>query len=423
MTAIEVANLRYGYTKSETTLDGIDLRLAKGEAHAILGGSGAGKTTLLNLLSGLLRADAGTIRFDGRDVTGLGGAARNVAQVFQFPVLYPSLSVADNIGFALRNHGWPGEAVRKRVDEVAELLEIAPLATKRPRALSLFEKQLVAIARALARPDVALVLLDEPLTAVEPATKWRLRRTLKTIQRELGLTMVYVTHDQAEALTFADRITLLHRGGVLQTGTPLELYEAPAHTEVARFIGSPGMNLVAAEAREGGLWVGERMVAAGEFKAGCYKIGFRPEWATIEAHVDSDVGALAEGDALRDLDNGYPRHVDGDAGPLVEGIPVVIETVRVLGTEEGAPLGLVTARLGDRTIHVRQRLHGVGHGFGAESAGSFAPTNENSSRAQLSGLANTAVVRVETERLTVFRNNRLVPRMPARAASHRAVDD
>ena len=330
MTAIEISGLHHRYTEAEVVLDGIDLTLADGEAHAVLGGSGAGKTTLLNLLAGLLQPRSGTIRFDGRDVTRLGGAARNVAQVFQFPVLYPSLNVADNIGFALGNRGWKKPAVRDRVGEIAELLEIAPLLGRRPRALSLFEKQLVAIARALARPDVAVVLLDEPLTAVEPATKWRLRRALKTIQQELGLTMVYVTHDQSEALTFADRITMLHQGAILQTGTPLELYESPSHTVVARFIGSPGMNLVDAEVRRGRLCIGERAIAASGLPDGPCLTGFQPEWATIEQ------GTAAAAD----------------------GIPIAVKTVRALGTEDGNPVGLVTASLNGKPVHVRQRLEG-----------------------------------------------------------------
>ncbi len=395
MAAVEIAGLRFGYSDAEAILDGICLSLAAGEAHAILGGSGAGKTTLLNLLAGLLRPDAGSIRFDGRDVTDLGGAERNVAQVFQFPVLYPSLSVADNIGFALGNRGWKKNAVRGRVGEVAALLDIVPLLGKRPGMLSLFEKQLVAIARALARPDVAVVLLDEPLTAVEPAIKWRLRRALKTVQRELGLTMVYVTHDQGEALTFADRITMLHRGGILQTGSPLELYEAPAHTEVAGFIGSPGMNLVAAEARDGLLRIGEWDVAAGDWPDGPYEVGFRPEWARIRR--------------------------------LSKGIPVAVAAVRVLGTEEGVPVGLVTGRFGGGVIHVRQRLDGLNFddvagcvtadGGQTEAISASIPQTASDLRnrgggrheaASASTSLETGSLRVETDRFVVYRNDRLV---------------
>ena len=132
--------------------------------------------------------------------------------MFQFPVLYPGLDVAGNLGFPLRNRGWRRAAARRRVEEVAELLALGSLLDKKPRALSLFEKQMTAIGRALVRPDVALVLLDEPLTAVEPAAKWQLRQALQRVRRELGLTMIYVTHDQTEALTFAERITMLHQG-------------------------------------------------------------------------------------------------------------------------------------------------------------------------------------------------------------------
>ena len=377
MAAIEITGLRHGYTEAEVVLDGIDLTLADGEAHAVLGGSGAGKTTLLNLLAGLLQPQSGTIRFDGRDVTRLAGAGRNVAQVFQFPVLYPSLNVADNIGFALGNRGWSKQAVRDRVGEVAELLEIVPLLGRRPRALSLFEKQLVAIARALARPDVAVVLLDEPLTAVEPATKWRLRRALKTVQQELGLTMVYVTHDQAEALTFADRITMLHQGGILQTGAPSELYEAPAHTAVARFIGSPGMNLVTADVRGGRLCVGEHTVAASGLPDGPCLAGFRPEWATVEPAVAT-------------------------AG---KGIPVTVQAVRALGTEDGMPSGLVTASLYGATVQVRQRLGSFPAGF------AIGPAHNQEHRPEPpGGLGRTgsAYLRFDPKRLVIYRNERLV---------------
>ena len=377
MAAIEITRLRHRYTEAEVVLDSIDLTLADGEAHAVLGGSGAGKTTLLNLLAGLLQPQSGTIRFDGRDVTRLGGAGRNVAQVFQFPVLYPSLNVADNIGFALGNRGWRKQAVRDRVGEVAELLEIVPLLGRRPRALSLFEKQLVAIARALARPDVAVVLLDEPLTAVEPATKWRLRRALKTVQQELGLTMVYVTHDQAEALTFADRITLLHQGGILQTGAPSELYEAPAHTAVARFIGSPGMNLVAADVRGGRLCIGEHTVAASGLPDGPCVAGFRPEWATVESSVAA-------------------------AG---KGIPVTVQAVRALGTEDGMPSGLVTASLYGATVQVRQRLGSFPAGLATGPARNQGHRPEPPGGSERTG---SAYLRFDPKRLVIYRNEHLV---------------
>ena len=303
-------------------LEGVDLELGDGEAHAVLGGSGAGKTTLLHLLAGLLRPSAGTIEFDGREVTGASAAERHVAQVFQFPVLYPALDVAGNLGFPLVNRGWSAAAVRRRVGEVAELLSITGLLARKPKRLSLFEKQLTAIGRALVRPDVALVLLDEPLTAVEPAAKWRLRQALKAVQRELGLTMIYVTHDQTEALTFAERITMLHQGRVLQTGPPEALYEQPAHEAVARFIGSPGMNLVDGEVSGGSISCNGRVLGTTSAANGRCTLGFRPEWAEI-----------------------------GE-----QGLPVRVRSTRALGTLGGVATGLVTAELGGKAIHVQQVL-------------------------------------------------------------------
>ncbi len=384
MAAVEIKNLSYRYQGAETVLAGIDLQLADGEAHAILGGSGAGKTTLLNLLAGLLRPESGTIGFNGRDVTHLRGAERNVAQVFQFPVLYPSLNVAENIGFALGNRGWRKQAIATRVRDLAELLELAPLLRKRPDALSLFEKQLVAIGRALARPDVAVVLLDEPLTAVAPATKWRLRRALKTVQQELALTMVYVTHDQAEALTFAERITMLHRGSIVQTGTPAELYEAPAHTLVAEFIGSPGMNLVAATASGGRLRIGGRVVAATAIADGPCLVGFRPEWARVE-----------------------PQSTAAD-----DGLPVRVVATRALGTEAGAPVGLVTVRLGGTTLRVRQRLDWLA---GQTPIGAAPGEWLGPAPPELSASAEPARLRLDAERLVAFRDGNLVSRHAANA--------
>ena len=329
-------------------LEGVELELGDGEAHAVLGGSGAGKTTLLHLLAGLLRPSAGTIEFDGRDLTGERPAERQVAQVFQFPVLYPALDVAGNLGFPLFNRGWSAAAVRRRVGEVAELLSIAALLTRKPKRLSLFEKQLTAIGRALVRPDVALVLLDEPLTAVEPAAKWRLRQALKAVQGELGLTMIYVTHDQTEALTFAERITLLHRGKVLQTGGPEALHEQPAHEAVARFIGSPGMNLVDGEVSAGGIRCNGHLLGSTAAADGPCVLGFRPEWAAV-----------------------------GDCG-----VPVTVRSARALGALGGAATGLVTAELGGRAIHVRQRLDGP--------------------------VGNHARLRIDPSRILLYRNGWLV---------------
>lgn len=315
----------------ETTVTDLDLRIASGSRHALLGSSGAGKTTLLNMLSGLEVPSAGQILIDGRDVSGSPPGERNLTQVFQFPVLYESLNVAKNLQFPLKTRGYSAAEQRRRGRDIAELLGITALLPRKPSSLSLFQKQLVAIGRALVRPDVALVLLDEPLTAVEPAIKWQLRRVLKQVQGELDATMIYVTHDQTEALTFADRVSVLHQGKILQTDTPAGLVNKPSHEYVASFIGTPGMNLVPGEVRDASFVVADHMIAeAGSAQPGPCMVGFRPDWAAV-------------------------------VRPPARGIPVEVLGVRTMGVKARRPVGIVTARLpgapaGGAAINVRQNL-------------------------------------------------------------------
>ena len=295
MARITLENIGFRYPgASQDTLSGLQLDIAQGEAHALLGASGAGKTTLLNLLSGLLVPTAGKLLFDGTDVSKLAGRERNVAQVFQFPVLYESLTVAENLAVPLTTRNAGKAEIASRVDYICDQLDISDLRKRKAKALSLFEKQLVAVGKALVRENVSLILLDEPLTAVEPKIKWQLRQTLRKAQEDTGVTMIYVTHDQTEALTFADRVSVLTAGGILQTGTPTEIYQSPGHEFVGHFVGSPGMNFVPGSAI--GLTTGERL-------------GFRPEWAAID-----DGGSL----------NG------------------VVTRTRIQGTRGSEPYGLVT---------------------------------------------------------------------------------
>jgi len=291
--ALDAIGFRYPGAEHDA-LAGLSLDIADGEAHALLGASGSGKTTLLNLLSGLLSPSEGKLLFDGEDMSGIAPRHRNVAQVFQFPVLYESLTVAENLAFPLKTRVLSAGKGQERIEYILHELGILELRGRKPGSLSLFEKQLVAVGKALVREDVSLVLLDEPLTAVEPRIKWRLRQTLRKAQQDLGVTMIYVTHDQTEALTFADRVSLLADGGILQTGTPAELYETPDHEYVGHFVGSPGMNFVPASAFG---------VAAGE------RLGFRPEWGLLD-----------------------------DDGPL-QG---VVTRTRMQGTRDGIPHGVVT---------------------------------------------------------------------------------
>ena len=208
---------------------------------------------------------------------------RRVAQVFQFPVLYPSLTVLDNLAFPLRTQGIGRRAGHQRARAIAALFGIdAAWLRAKPPALSLFQQQISGFAKAMVRQDTALVLLDEPLTAVEPAAKWRLRQALKDAQAELGSTMIYVTHDQTEALTFADRVGVLHDARLVQLDTPEALFDTPAHEEVARFIGSPGMNLLPVDVRSGVVCCGDALLGRVTGVAdGAATLGFRADWARL----------------------------------------------------------------------------------------------------------------------------------------------
>ena len=219
----------------------------QGGAYALLGPSGCGKTTLLNLISGILTPTRGEILFDGVDITQASTRERNIAQVFQFPVIYDTMTVGQNLAFPLRNRGVPRAEIDKRVAEIARLLDLTPDLNRKATRLTADAKQKISLGRGLVRSDVAAVLFDEPLTVIDPELKWQLRSKLKALHRELDLTMIYVTHDQTEALTFADTVVVMHDGRVVQSGTPAELFDKPAHTFVGYFIGSPGMNIVPAQ--------------------------------------------------------------------------------------------------------------------------------------------------------------------------------
>ena len=262
-----------------------------GGAYALLGPSGCGKTTLLNCVSGLLRPSHGRILFDGQDVTAKSPQARNIAQVFQFPVVYDTMTVAENLAFPLRNRGVSPERIRERVGRIAEMLEMSSVLDRRASGLTADAKQKISLGRGLVRSDVSAILFDEPLTVIDPQLKWELRRKLKEIHHEFKLTLIYVTHDQTEALTFADQVMVMARGRAVQVGSADDLFERPAHTFVGHFIGSPGMNFLPAQWQDGGLTVGRVRVAcasedaarlAGKLSgAGPVKLGVRPEYLRV----------------------------------------------------------------------------------------------------------------------------------------------
>ena len=252
MARIDLDHLRHAYMPRPQGPDDYALKEVHhtwrdGGAYALLGPSGCGKTTLLNIISGLLKPSEGRVLFDGRDVTGLPPEARNIAQVFQFPVIYDTMTVRENLAFPLRNRGVPEAQVGSRVEQVLAMIDLGEMADRRARGLTADQKQKISLGRGLVREDVAAILFDEPLTVIDPHMKWELRSQLKLLHRQFGHTMVYVTHDQTEALTFADTVVVMKDGQIVQIGTPQELFERPAHTFVGYFIGSPGMNVLPVE--------------------------------------------------------------------------------------------------------------------------------------------------------------------------------
>ena len=251
MSKIDLNNISHSYNPNDPNpvyaLNPFSMTWENGKRYAILGPSGCGKTTMLNIVSGLVRPSAGSILFDDKDVTDLKTESRNIAQVFQFPVIYNTMTVYENLAFPLKCRDFSKDKIDERVKSVADTLNLESFLNSPARKLTADQKQLISLGRGLVREDVAAVLMDEPLTVIDPDLKFRLRRKLKEINEEFKTTLVYVTHDQNEAMTFADNIIVMSEGEVVQAGTPKELFERPNTTFVGYFIGSPAMNLFETE--------------------------------------------------------------------------------------------------------------------------------------------------------------------------------
>ncbi|MCL5775917.1 ABC transporter ATP-binding protein [Limibaculum sp. FT325] len=289
MARITLSGLAHSYlprpkVPQDYALKRIDHEWEDGAAYALLGPSGCGKTTLLNIISGLLRPSEGRILFGATDVTDMATAERNIAQVFQFPVVYDTMTVYENLAFPLRNRGLKGPAADARVREIARMIGMEDRLDQKARGLTADAKQKISLGRGMVREDVNAILFDEPLTVIDPHMKWELRTQLKALHRQFGHTMIYVTHDQTEALTFADKVVVMTEGEVVQIGTPAELFERPAHTFVGYFIGSPGMNLLPAtvEGSRARLEGGEvALTRAYPALSGQVEIGVRPEFVRL----------------------------------------------------------------------------------------------------------------------------------------------
>ena len=269
MATIELKNISHNYymqrcdtlpagsdtdTDTDFVIRDMNLVWEEGSANALLGPSGCGKTTILNIISGLLQPTVGQILYDGRDVTEQTPEKRHIAQVFQFPVVYDTISVYRNLAFPLKNAGIPRNEIKRKVEEVAEILDLTEVLNISAGKISQANKQKVSLGRGIIREDTVAILFDEPLTVIDPKEKYILRRKIREVQKRLNITTIYVTHDQHEALTFANQVTVIKDGRIIQTGSPQDLHAEPASPFIGYFIGSPGMNLLDCSYRDG-CWI------------------------------------------------------------------------------------------------------------------------------------------------------------------------
>ncbi|WKB55844.1 ABC transporter ATP-binding protein [Eleftheria terrae] len=293
MAALQVRHLEKSYPSGPRVIRGIDLEVADGELVVFVGPSGCGKSTTLRMIAGLEEVSSGEVLIGGRVVNEVPAAQRGVAMVFQSYALYPHMSVRENLGFALRLAGTARGEIEQTIHRVAATLQLQPLLDRKPAALSGGQRQRVAIGRCLVRqPQV--FLFDEPLSNLDAALRVQMREEIARLHRELRTTMVYVTHDQVEAMTLADRIAVFNEGRIEQIGTPRELYERPANAFVATFIGSPSMNLVDATLHRGARDTALMLPGAARWvlPADCrvaaqdgtpFKLGLRPEHLRLVA--------------------------------------------------------------------------------------------------------------------------------------------
>jgi multiple sugar transport system ATP-binding protein len=283
MAAITYEHATVQYPGAERpSVNALDLEIADGEFLVLVGPSGCGKSTSLRALAGLEAVTDGSIRIGDRDVTHLPPKERDIAMVFQNYALYPHMTVADNMGFALKIAGMKKEEIRSRVEDAAKILDLEPYLDRKPKALSGGQRQRVAMGRAIVRHPQAF-LMDEPLSNLDAKLRVQTRTQIAALQRRLGVTTVYVTHDQVEAMTMGDRVCVLKDGYLQQVGTPRELYDAPDNVFVAGFIGSPAMNIIDLPLTQDGATIGNRTLPLGREVLtalqgeGTATVGFRPE--------------------------------------------------------------------------------------------------------------------------------------------------
>ncbi len=291
MATIALKDIAHSYSgesnkPDDFALKKLNLTWKNGGAYALLGPSGCGKTTLLNIISGLLVPTRGSVIFDDTNVTRLATEQRNIAQIFQFPVIYDTMTVYENLAFPLKNRGHNKNEIKPRVEKLAAMLGLEQNLFDKAQNLTADAKQKISLGRGLIRETVNAILFDEPLTVIDPLLKWQLRSQLKQLHKQFNFTMIYVTHDQTEALTFADEVVVIYDGNVVQVGSPEALFERPEHTFVGYFIGSPGMNIVPCAIEGNRLKVHEHEIALNRSypdipASAKLELGLRPEYISL----------------------------------------------------------------------------------------------------------------------------------------------
>jgi len=290
MATVKIANLRKVYAGGVEAVKGVSIDIPDGSLTVLVGPSGCGKSTLLRMVAGLETITSGECSIGGRVVNEIEPSDRDIAMVFQNYALYPHMSVYDNMAYGLRNRKTPRDEIERRVQEAARILAIEPFLQRRPRQLSGGQRQRVAMGRAIVRkPQV--FLFDEPLSNLDAKLRVQMRVEIKRLQRELGVTSIYVTHDQVEAMTLSDQLVVMNGGRIEQIGRPTEVYQRPATTFVAGFIGSPPMNMLAGEISGGQVVVGDLRLAAPNLSAAAadgmkVTVGLRPEDVAVAAARD-----------------------------------------------------------------------------------------------------------------------------------------
>ncbi|MBD8065236.1 sn-glycerol-3-phosphate import ATP-binding protein UgpC [Devosia sp. PTR5] len=344
MATINLVDLKKNYGPVPA-VKGINLSVADGELIVLVGPSGCGKSTLLRMVAGLESVTSGRIEIGGRDVVRAEPAERDIAMVFQNYALYPHMSVRQNLEYGLKNRGTPREEIDRRVREAADILEIGPMLDRKPRQLSGGQRQRVAMGRAIVREPAAF-LFDEPLSNLDAKLRVQMRVEIRKLQRRLKTTSLYVTHDQLEAMTLADRLVVMNGGLVEQIGTPVEVYDRPATLFVAGFIGSPPMNLISVEG----------LASAGQslpLPRGTDIVGIRPDELTLDAPAGAHVALPGTVELLEPIGGESHLHVMLGNGQTVilsvPGRPDIAEGAAVTVHAEHAQMHPFSKETGRRT--------------------------------------------------------------------------